>query len=117
MRQEAGIGSKGANDTSALTCVDRRSFRSGSCSALKNGDVVKVERGYPCGSSIGTPSGEKDDACLFVFVGIRSGSSGSVGSGRRGDGDLLLVVDKTMSPMDEGERRGIAAMDSQEVVG
>ena len=41
------------------------------------------------------------DACLFVCVGVRSGSavagsSGTVGGGSRGDGDLLLVVDKAV---------------------
>lgn len=42
----------------------------------------------------------EEDACLFVFVGVRSGSgaiagsSGTVGGGG-GDGDLLLVVDET----------------------
>lgn len=43
-----------------------------------------------------------EDACLFVFVGVRSGggaiasSSGTVGGGGRGDGNLLLVIDETV---------------------
>lgn len=65
------------------------------------------------------------DACLFVCVGVRSGSavagsSGTVGGGSGGDGDLLLVVDKAVERAgavsawgSAGDRCGLAGREVQ----